>query len=82
VQQEIAFAWNKSQQGRRLDVLIDSCIPHQDNAFVGRSYADAPEIDGAVYVTGESLRPGQIVPCEVVASRDYDLIAVAVGDPR
>ncbi len=82
VQQEIAFAWNKSQQGRRLDVLIDSCIPDQENAFVGRSYADAPEIDGAVYVTGESLRTGQIVPCEVVAARDYDLIAVAVGDPR
>ena len=42
----------------------------------------APEVDGAVYVTGSSLEPGQIVPCEIVAARDYDLVAVAVGDPR
>ncbi len=78
VQQEIAFAWNASQVGRRLDVIIDRCISPEDNAYVGRSYADAPEVDGQVYVTGEGLAPGQIVPCEVVAARDYDLIAVAV----
>ena len=55
VQQEIAFAWNESQVGRKLDVLIDRCIPGEENAFLGRTYADAPEIDGAVYVTGEGL---------------------------
>ena len=76
-QQEIAFAWNQSQVGRRLDVLIDSDIPGEKNAFVGRTWADAPEIDGAVYVTGQDLSPGQIVPCEIVTARDYDLIGVA-----
>ena len=81
-QQEIAFEWNTSQVGRRLEVLIDSYIPGQANAYVGRSYADAPEVDGAVYVTGEGLAPGEIVPCEIVATRDYDLIGVAVDDPR
>ena len=68
VQQEIAFAWNESQIGRTLDVLIDRCISGEDNAFLGRSYADAPEIDGAVYVTGEGLVPGEMVPCEIVAA--------------
>ena len=82
VQQEIAFAWNESQVGRKLDVLIDRCIAGEENAFLGRTYADAPEIDGAVYVTGEGLVPGQIVPCEIVAARDYDLIAAAIGEPR
>jgi ribosomal protein S12 methylthiotransferase len=82
VQQEIAFAWNASKVGRQLDVLIDSYIPDAENAYLGRSYADAPEIDGSVYVTGEDLAPGRIVPCEVVAFRDYDLVAVAVGPPR
>jgi ribosomal protein S12 methylthiotransferase len=82
VQQEIAFAWNASQVGRQLDVLIDSYIPDAENAYLGRSYADAPEIDGSVYVTGENLAPGRIVPCEVVAFRDYDLVAAAVGPPR
>jgi ribosomal protein S12 methylthiotransferase len=74
-QQEIAFAWNHSQVGKRMDVLVDRCIAGEKDAFVGRSYADAPEVDGVVYVSGEGLRPGQIVPCEVVAARDYDLIA-------
>jgi ribosomal protein S12 methylthiotransferase len=74
-QQEIAFEWNRSQVGKRLEVVIDRCIPEEKNAFVGRSYADAPEVDGVVYISGEGLQPGQIVPCEVVASRGYDLIA-------
>jgi len=82
VQQGIAFEWNQSQVGRELEVIIDRCIDGQSNAFVGRSYADAPEVDGVVFVTGDDLKPGQIVPCEVVAARDYDLIAAAVGTSR
>jgi len=81
-QQEVAFAWGRSQVGRRLDVLIDRCISDEENAYLGRSYADAPEIDGAVYVTGEGLGPGQIVPCEVVAARGYDLVAAALGSAQ
>lgn len=82
VQQEIASAWSQSQVGRTLEILLDGCISGEENAFVGRSYADAPEVDGAVYVSGESLRPGQFVLAEVVAARDYDLIAAAVGKPH
>jgi len=76
IQQKIAFAWSASQVGRQLDVLIDRCISGEKNAYVGRSYADAPEVDGEVYVTGENLTAGQIVSCEVVAAQGYDLIAV------
>lgn len=78
VQQEIAFAWNASWVGKRLDVLVDRCVSGQPNAYLGRSYANAPEVDGEVYVTGENLSPGEIVSCEVVAARGYDLVAVAV----
>lgn len=74
-QQEIAFAWGDRQLGRTLDVLVDRCIPGEKHAFVGRTQADAPEVDGGVYVTGKRLRPGQIAPCEIVARKDYDLIA-------
>lgn len=77
-QQEIALAWNARQVGRRLDVLIDRCISPVDDAYIGRSYADAPEVDGQVYVTGANLAPGQIVACEVVATQGYDLIGVGV----
>lgn len=78
VQQPIAFAWNEAQVGHTLEVIIDRDIPGERNAFLGRSYADAPEVDGAVYVTGENLKPGQIVPCEIVAARGYDLVGVGL----
>lgn len=77
VQQQIAFEWNDAQIGRTLEVMIDQPVPGEASAWIGRSYADAPDVDGVVYVTGENLKPGQIVPCEVVATQDYDLIAVA-----
>jgi ribosomal protein S12 methylthiotransferase len=57
-------------------------VPDQENAWIGRSYADAPDVDGVVYVTGEDLDVGAMVPCEVVARTDYDLAAAAIGDPR
>jgi ribosomal protein S12 methylthiotransferase len=82
VQQKIAFEWNDRQIGRQFDVLLDAPLPGEPNVWVGRSYADAPDVDGAVYVTGEGLAAGQIVPCEIVAARDYDLVAAATGDPR
>ncbi len=77
-QQEIAFAWNTAQVGRKLDVLIDGPVAGEPNAYVGRTYADAPEVDGQVFVTGEALVPGQIVACEIVATEGYDLIGVRV----
>ncbi len=82
VQQQVAFEFNDRQLGRQLDVLIDMPVPGESNAWVGRSYADAPDVDPLVFVTGENLKPGQFVPCEVVAVQDYDLIAVAIDEPR
>jgi len=82
VQQQIAFESGAAQVGQRLDVMIDRAASDEPHAFAGRTPADAPEVDGLVYVTGEGLRPGQIVPCEIVAAREYDLIGVAIGNPR
>ena len=82
VQQEVAFAWNRAQLGRRMDVLLDRAVPGEKHAWVGRSHADAPDVDGVVYVTGKKLAAGKIVPCEIVAESDYDLVGVAVGKPR
>jgi ribosomal protein S12 methylthiotransferase len=82
VQQQIAFDWNASQIGRHVDVLIDRALPQEKNTWLGRSYADAPDVDGVVYVTGKRLKPGQIVPCEIVATAEYDLVAAAIGPVR
>ncbi|HLA83750.1 MAG TPA: TRAM domain-containing protein, partial [Thermoguttaceae bacterium] len=78
-QQDIAFEISAAQRGKRLDVLLDR--PDDGDSYIGRTTADAPEIDCVVYVTGEKLRSGQIVPCEIVAAQEYDLIGVAVDRP-
>ncbi len=82
VQQRIAFEWNAAQVGRQMDVLIDQPVPGEKDAWIGRSAADAPDVDGVVYVSGRKLRPGRIVKCEIVATSEYDLVGVAVGKPR
>ena len=82
VQQEIAFEQAAEQQGRTIDVLIDARVPGEDTAWIGRSVADAPDVDACVYVSGENLAAGQIVACEIVATKEYDLIGAAVGKPR
>src|SRR5205823_5160800 len=84
LQQQIAFARNEQQIGRTLDVILDQPVEGEKNVFVGRSAADAPDVDGLVFVTGDKqkLRTGDIVPVEIVATREYDLIAVAAGKPR
>ena len=61
-QQKVAFAWSRAQVGRRMDVILDSQVPGEPSAFVGRTYADAPEVDGAVYVSGENLPPARSCP--------------------
>ncbi|MBW3600678.1 MAG: 30S ribosomal protein S12 methylthiotransferase RimO [Planctomycetes bacterium] len=81
VQQTAAFAWNERQIGRKLDVLIDRPLEGEPNVFIGRTYADAPDVDGVVYVTGEGFQAGDIVRCEVVAFQDYDLVAAPAAPP-
>ena len=50
------------------------CIRDSDEGAIGRSFADAPEIDGAVYLNGEtSLKPGDLVDVVVEEADEYDL---------
>jgi ribosomal protein S12 methylthiotransferase len=79
LQQEIAFARNEQQIGRTVDVILDQPVPGEKNVFVGRSAADAPDVDGLVFVTGDrqKLKAGDIVPVEIVAMQEYDLVGVA-----
>ncbi|MCA8996905.1 MAG: 30S ribosomal protein S12 methylthiotransferase RimO [Planctomycetaceae bacterium] len=78
-QQQIAFDFGDSLVDYELDCLIDDASD-QDGIFIGRIYADAPEIDGTVFVQGENLEPGQMVPVTIVEARDYDLVAVVSDD--
>lgn len=74
VQQEVVFEFGDSLIGYELDVLIDE--PVEDGVWAGRSYADAPEIDGVVYVQGEGLTVGEFVPVEITGRDEYDWVGV------
>ncbi|MGD2164096.1 MAG: 30S ribosomal protein S12 methylthiotransferase RimO [Anaerolineae bacterium] len=70
-QQPISLEKNQALVGETLDVLIEG---HNQGLSVGRSYRDAPEVDGLVLIQQE-LPVGKIVPVRVVAALEYDLIA-------
>ena len=75
-QQAISAANLKKKVGRRLQVIIDQGGPTLSK---GRSKADAPEIDGAVYVgSRRPLRQGEIVSVKIERADAYDLHGVAV----
>ena len=84
VQQEIMFRYNKAQMRKMIDVIIDKPVDGQEGAWIGRSTGDAPDVDSVVYVTQmeDEIEVGDIVPCEVVTFKEYDLIAVAIGKPK
>jgi ribosomal protein S12 methylthiotransferase len=75
-QQAISLARNREFVGKQVEVLVESRGPSQ-GTWVGRSYRDAPEIDGSVILrTGRRrVQPGQFVPAEVTEAEPYDLRA-------
>ncbi len=81
-QQSISLAKNQTLVGKTLDVLVEGqgmIEGTTDMISLGRSYRDAPEIDGMVIVEGD-LPVGDIVPVEVNGAMVYDLTAVPAGD--
>jgi ribosomal protein S12 methylthiotransferase len=73
-QQRISAHRLQQRIGQQLEVLID--VVDEEGA-IGRSYADAPEIDGKVYLDGiTDLQPGDALLVDIVGADDYDLWAV------
>jgi len=76
LQQRISLARNRGMVGRTLEVLVEGC---NEGLSVGRSYRDAPEIDGLVLVEGE-LPVGEMVPVRITKALEYDLAGVVDSD--
>ena len=69
--------WGEAQVGKVLDVLTEG-FEEETACWFGRSYADAPEIDGRIYFTaGEAPAPGQFVRVRITACMDCDLMGEA-----
>lgn len=74
LQQEIAFDKAQDMVGERLFVMIEGKLPNE-NAYAARSYKDAPNVDGLVFVqTSRELMTGDFVPVCITGSYEYDLI--------
>jgi ribosomal protein S12 methylthiotransferase len=69
LQQGISLEINQSFVGEKLNVLVEG---QGDGISVGRSYRDAPEIDGVVIIEGEAPM-GEIVPVHITGAMAYDL---------
>ncbi|MBI4353974.1 MAG: 30S ribosomal protein S12 methylthiotransferase RimO [Candidatus Omnitrophica bacterium] len=75
-QQRLAEEINRQWLGRSCEVMIDEPAPDDSTVFLGRTWADCPEVDGLVYVNSATpLVPGQIVPVTITDTYEYDLVA-------
>ena len=80
LQQEICAAKGQERIGQETLVMIEGAVTGE-SAYIGRTYADAPDVDGYIFVqTGEALMTGDFVNVRVTGALDYDLIGVVADE--
>ncbi|NLJ33121.1 MAG: 30S ribosomal protein S12 methylthiotransferase RimO [Firmicutes bacterium] len=78
LQQAISREKNWEWLGREMDVLVEKETP-EPGYLVGRSYRDAPEIDGLVYVQAPETTLGNIIKVRITGASEYDLKGSCLG---
>ena len=74
LQEEVIFDKNDSMKGTELYAFIEGKVA-DENAYVGRTYRDAPNVDGYIFVNSEEeLMTGDIAKVKVTGAYEYDLI--------
>ncbi|MFE8711480.1 30S ribosomal protein S12 methylthiotransferase RimO [Aeromonas allosaccharophila] len=77
LQQQVSIRKLARKVGQEMTIIIDEV---DEEGATGRSFADAPEIDGLVYLNGETgLKPGDMVKVRIDESDEYDLWASLIG---
>lgn len=78
LQEAIIFDKNEEMYGRELYVFIEGKVA-DENAYIGRTYRDAPDVDGYIFInTDEELMTGDIAKVRVTGAYEYDLIGELV----
>ena len=78
VQQKIAFEAAEQMLYKKVQVLIEGNLP-EDNVFIGRTYRDAPNVDGYIFVnSNRELMSGEMVTVFITDAKEYDLIGEVV----
>ena len=74
LQEEVIFDKNETLKGMETYAFIEGRVA-DENAYIGRTYRDAPNVDGYIFInTDEELMTGDIVKVKVVGAYEYDLI--------
>jgi len=73
LQQRISLERNRAFVGSRLEVVVDEPAGGSAASAVGRSYRDAPEIDGSVYIEGYDGPAGRFIEVQITEADVYDL---------
>jgi len=74
IQQNISQNFLESLVGTKIKVIIDRISDEDDFAFEARTYFDAPEIDGIVFITDGEAKVGDIAEVKIIDAWEYDLI--------
>ncbi len=78
MQMPISLARNQRWIGRDMEILVEGRSAADVTTAVGRSFRDAPDVDGKVYLRRCTALPGSIVKARVVEARTYDLVAETI----
>jgi ribosomal protein S12 methylthiotransferase len=81
LQRRIAREANKAFIGQELEVLVEGQSDEHDLVVQGRHAGQAPEIDGAVYLSGGLATPGEFRRVRVTQASDYDLVGELFDSP-
>jgi len=80
IQQKIAFEKTSAQIGRALEVMVEGALP-EDGVYITRTYMDAPEVDGYVFVaTDWNLMSGDFLNVKITGADEYDLIGEVIEE--
>ncbi len=80
LQQKVSKRRGEEKIGKTIKVIIEGKL-EEENIFIGRSYMDAPNVDGYVFVhTKDSYLSGEIIDVKITQAKEYDLIGDAVSE--
>ncbi len=80
LQQEVSKRRGEEKVGKIMKVMIEGKLP-EDDIFIGRSYMDAPNVDGFVFVhSKDSYLSGEFVDVKITMAKEYDLVGEAISE--
>jgi ribosomal protein S12 methylthiotransferase len=82
VQRRIAREKNRTLIGREVDVLVEGTSEEHDLVMKGRHAGQAPEIDGAVYLSGGESHAGEMRRVRITQASDWDLVGDLLDEPK